>query len=210
MPNAVSNRVNPHFKSQYADLAAIREASLPSLTKHGLSIIQTPRLTAVGFVLFSRLMHKSGQWIEGEWPITIGPPQSMGSQLTYFRRYLWSGQTGMAADEDDDANVAETAAKSNATDDTLGYKTLPKAKSRPIYDEMVKEIRALTTRDDLVKHFRENKPRANMMHIDFQRFLSQEYEDRATAIEEGVTETGEVIDDAIPESGAGEAESASG
>ena len=107
MEPAVFNRTNPHFKSRYADLAAIRDATLPALNKYGLSIVQATLLTAVGFVLFSRLIHKSGQWIEGEYPITIGTPQSMGSQLTYARRYSWSGLCGITADEDDDAEAAE-------------------------------------------------------------------------------------------------------
>jgi hypothetical protein len=195
MPNAIYNRVNPHFRSQYADLAAIREASLPALTKNGLSIVQTTCVTAVGFVLFSRLMHKSGQWIEGEWPITLGSPQSMGSQLTYFRRYLWSGQTGVAADDDDDANVAEATARhgQGASDVTLGQETLSKAKSRPVYDSLVKDMRACTSKGELTGWGLENANRIYSMHADFQRWFRDDYAQRLTAIAEGVDEEGNEV-----------------
>ena len=90
MPNAVLNKVNPHFKSQYADLTSIREATLPALTKNGLCIVQVPTITAAGFVLLSRLIHKSGEWIEADYPIDGATPQARGSGLTYARRYSWS------------------------------------------------------------------------------------------------------------------------
>jgi hypothetical protein len=34
MQNAPYNQTNPAFKSKYADLASIRDATIPSLTKH--------------------------------------------------------------------------------------------------------------------------------------------------------------------------------
>ena len=39
MGNAVLNKMNPHFKSKYADLASVREATLPALTANGLAIV---------------------------------------------------------------------------------------------------------------------------------------------------------------------------
>lgn len=113
MPNAVLNKVNPHFKSKYADLSAIRDATLPSLTKHGLSICQVTRLDDRGFFVITRLTHKSGQIIESEYPIPldINKPQVMGSAITYARRYSWAGICGVAAEEDDDANAAQEGGK---------------------------------------------------------------------------------------------------
>lgn len=40
MGNAVKDSKNPFFKSSYADLNSIREASLPVLNKHGISVLQ--------------------------------------------------------------------------------------------------------------------------------------------------------------------------
>jgi len=115
MKNAVLNRVNPHFKNRYADLAAIRDAVVPALSKHGVAVTQFTDFRDGNSVLVTRLMHKSGQWIEGAYPLTQQTnPQAMGSQLTYARRYTLSAIAGISADEDDDAEIA-TANKKEPT-----------------------------------------------------------------------------------------------
>ena len=40
--NAKLNQNNPHFKSKFADLQSIRDAVIPTFTKHGISIMQAP------------------------------------------------------------------------------------------------------------------------------------------------------------------------
>jgi hypothetical protein len=110
MENAVMNRINPHFKSKYADLAAIFDAARKPLSANGLAIVQT-----IGdSVLHTRLLHTSGQWIASEHPLPMsGRPQEIGSALTYARRYSLSALIGIAADEDDDATGAEKAHRAN-------------------------------------------------------------------------------------------------
>lgn len=111
MRNATLNRVNPHFKNRYADLAAIRDAVVPTLAKHGIAVVQATATDEQGFRLVTRLTHESGQWLEGSYPLAIQQnAQAMGSQLTYARRYALSAITGISADEDDDA---ESAVNSN-------------------------------------------------------------------------------------------------
>jgi hypothetical protein len=104
MENAIMNRVNPHFKSRYADLAAVFDAARKPLSANGLAVVQT-----IGDgVLHTRLLHTSGQWIASEHPLPLsGRPQEIGSALTYARRYSLSALIGIAADEDDDANAAQ-------------------------------------------------------------------------------------------------------
>lgn len=115
MKNAVLNRVNPHFKNRYADLAAIRDAVVPALSKSGIAVTQFTDFRDGQSVLITRLMHESGQWIEGAYPLTPqANPQAMGSQLTYARRYTLSAIAGISADEDDDAEIA-TANKNEPT-----------------------------------------------------------------------------------------------
>jgi hypothetical protein len=58
-----------------------------------------------GQVLQTILAHSSGQWVESR--MRLIPPkndvQSMGSYITYLRRYMYSAIVGVvAADEDDD------------------------------------------------------------------------------------------------------------
>lgn len=108
MANATMNRVNPHFKSRYADLASVLDAARAPLAANGLSYSQMTEARDGAFVLVTTLMHASGQWISSEYPLpSTGRPQEMGSALTYARRYSLSALIGNAADEDDDANAAE-------------------------------------------------------------------------------------------------------
>ena len=111
--NAPLNKQNPHFQSKYADLAAIRNAVTPALTKHGLAVTQVTQITEAGaLILITRLMHTSGETLESVYPLPteIGRPQVMGSALTYARRYTLAAMIGIGSDEDDDAEGAERPA----------------------------------------------------------------------------------------------------
>jgi hypothetical protein len=114
MHNATLNKVNPHFKSKYADLPTIRDATIPILAKHGLSVTQFTRVReGQTLVLVTRLSHSGGGFIEGEYPLPyqVDKPQAMGSAMTYARRYGLAAMCGIAAEEDDDANAAEDEGK---------------------------------------------------------------------------------------------------
>lgn len=114
MKNAPLNKVNPHFKSKYADFSAVRDATLPHLTKHKLAIWQGTEMDDGGRLsLHTRLAHESGEWIESSYPLPVdlSKPQAMGSALSYARRYSWASICGIAAEEDDDANAAQDAGK---------------------------------------------------------------------------------------------------
>ncbi len=114
MKNATLNKVNPHFKSKYADLAGIRDAVIPALTANGIAVVQTLDAASegVGYCVLTRLLHTSGQWIESLCPIPAAPDmQKMGSAITYARRYSLSAICGIAADEDDDGNAATAPAE---------------------------------------------------------------------------------------------------
>jgi hypothetical protein len=123
MKNAPLNKVNPHFKSKFADLASVRDAVIPALTANGIAVVQTLDATIGGdsqhFVV-TRLMHASGQWVESLCPIPNGGDmQKMGSAITYARRYSLSAICGIAADEDDDANaVAQPPSRPQAVSKT--------------------------------------------------------------------------------------------
>ena len=108
MKNAALNKVNPHFKSKYSDLPTIRNTVTPVLSKHGIAVVQFTRVNEHGFLLITRLMHGSGGYIEGEYPLPNIPdqPQKIGSAMTYARRNALAAISGIAAEEDDDAEAA--------------------------------------------------------------------------------------------------------
>ncbi|MCW5676262.1 MAG: ERF family protein [Xanthobacteraceae bacterium] len=113
MKNATLNKVNPHFKSKYADLAEIIDTTRETLAKHGLSVVQTTLVNDGVFVLRTTLLHTSGQFIHGDYPLpmVLDKPQAMGSALTYARRYSLAAIANISAEEDDDANAAQAEGK---------------------------------------------------------------------------------------------------
>ncbi len=98
---------NPAFKSKYADLAAVVEAVVPALNKHGITLLQPISfdgdLVHVGTVL----LHESGQWIRcvHSIPLSKRDAHGIGSATTYGRRQGLSAMAGVAP-EDDDGNAA--------------------------------------------------------------------------------------------------------
>lgn len=97
---------NPFFKSSYASLSNIIEATATPLAESGLVISQHPtgdnELTTI-------LMHaESGEYIESCYNIhpVKSDPQATGSAITYARRYALVSILCLNVDDDDDANKA--------------------------------------------------------------------------------------------------------
>lgn len=107
MEGAKKDSANPFFKSKYADLASVRDASQAQLSKHGLAIVQFPRATAEGIEVETLLCHSSGEWFSEtlSLPVAKNDAQGIGSAITYARRYAWASVCGIAP-EDDDGNAA--------------------------------------------------------------------------------------------------------
>lgn len=112
-PVIEKTRINPHFKSKFANLSDILSACVPVLSKHGLSFSQGLSFVEGRLVITARLLHKSGQWIETE--LSIRPmkddAQAIGSASTYGRRYTAEALLGVSATEDDDGNAASDPRK---------------------------------------------------------------------------------------------------
>ena len=103
MKGAEKKSVNPFFNSGYADLHTVIESSFPHLTKYGLSVIQGNDSKPGEFFVTTMLLHESGQWIKSKlkMPIEKITAQSIGSTITYGRRYGLSAITGIAQYDDD-------------------------------------------------------------------------------------------------------------
>jgi hypothetical protein len=118
MSNAAFNADNPAFKgTRYANLAAIRDATIPHLSKHGLALLQTTDVNTTEMLLTTRLLHSSGQWVESIYPIPVSDrPHVMVCAITYAKRYSWAAICGVASDkDDDDGNAAQDAAKNGGS-----------------------------------------------------------------------------------------------
>jgi hypothetical protein len=106
-----SQRTGKTHKYSYAGLPDIADAIMPRLSAQGLSFSCRPTLhPEFGFVLAYQLLHTSGEERSGFYPLNAeDSPQARGSAITYARRYCLCAITGVAADEDDDAQAAEHA-----------------------------------------------------------------------------------------------------
>ncbi len=106
--HALKDKKNPFFKSSYADLTSVWEACREPLSSNGLCVIQTIEGTKEAMFLMTWLGHSSGQWMKSRMPLFImkQDPQSVGSSITYGKRYALSAMVGICADEDDDGEKA--------------------------------------------------------------------------------------------------------
>lgn len=98
---------NPAFKSKYADLSEVVEATVPALNANGIGVIQAPGYDGDLVSIETVFLHESGASCTGV--LRLRPsktdPQGVGSAITYGRRYSLLAMTG-AAPEDDDGNAA--------------------------------------------------------------------------------------------------------
>lgn len=107
--NAKKDSDNPHFRSKYADLASVWEACRDSLSENGIAVIQAPGTDDNGAVtMTTTLAHASGEWMSSTMACkpARADAQSMGSVITYLRRYSLAAMVGVAPDEDDDGEAA--------------------------------------------------------------------------------------------------------
>jgi hypothetical protein len=117
---------NPHFKSDYASLAAVREAVMPVLSKHGLSVSQMPKNDDGKAGCENLLMHSSGEWVISELLIPTDKlnAHGVGSSITYARRFSLMAIAGVVGDQDDDGNGSVEQQKKAVEADPAGKQAL--------------------------------------------------------------------------------------
>lgn len=122
---------NPAFKSQYVPLESVTESITNTATKYGLAFSQFATTDEEQNVSITTVIfHDSGEYIQYP-PLTLKPskqrvvidteyvngkrvniysneitPQSIGSCITYGKRYSLSAIFGITSDKDDDGNEA--------------------------------------------------------------------------------------------------------
>lgn len=109
---AKKDSANPFFKSKYADLNEVISVVKEPLLKNGIAFLQIVTVEGVE----TTLLHESGEFISGVTPIVSAKPndpQSLGSAITYARRYGLQSIVGLES-EDDDGESAMGRGKSPA------------------------------------------------------------------------------------------------
>jgi ERF superfamily protein len=100
------------YKYDYADLGDVVADMGPLMARHGLAFHCGPTINPADrreMILVWSLLHESGEERSGEWP--LGPvnqkPQSLGSAITYGRRYSFTAATNIVLEDDDDGQRAQ-------------------------------------------------------------------------------------------------------
>lgn len=171
---ATKDGENPHFKSKFTTLAEVFDAVREPLSKNNLSILQAPQQgDANAHYLETTLMHASGQWMKSYHPLhpVKNDPQSVGSAITYARRYALCAMVGVVGREEDDGETAHGRGGSSQQHSAPASKTAstgdrstraetaaankpapakPAAPSAPIgYDAIANQMREATTMPEL-------------------------------------------------------------
>lgn len=109
MGKAHKDSTNPFFKSNYADLESVWEACKEPLTKNGLSVIQFPFSTETHVGVETILLHLSGQYVSEKVSVELikKDAQSMGSAISYLRRYSLAAVTGVVQTDDDGNHASD-------------------------------------------------------------------------------------------------------
>lgn len=133
---------NPFFKSKYAALPDILSEISEPLQKANLVVVQLPD----GNSLTTMLIHsESGEFISStaEMKPTKTDPQSLGSAITYYRRYMLGAILSLNIDEDDDGNK--------------GSKPQVQPQHDAKLDEVLLLVELATTEENLKAIWNENK-----------------------------------------------------
>lgn len=180
LKNAPFDKMNPHFKSKYATLVSVRDVLVPTLSANGLSVIQGASVMDGQSVVTTRLMHTSGEWIESAYPFQVDKPQQMASAMTYARRISLAAICGIASEEDDDGNAANTSPPK-----TAAVTTIPKAEARPEYSRMRENIRTINdtgTIEDLRLFYKNNVKTIESFDQGWQAQIMKEFDDAVASL----------------------------
>ena len=126
---------NPHFKSKFASILAMKGTIQPLLHKHGLAVLQFPIGNGDGTETGCRtvIVHTSGESIEADFLIPIGDridAQKACAAVSYARRFALSGALGLVTAEDVDQDGNDLAANARATKPVTPKKAAAKSNGK--------------------------------------------------------------------------------
>lgn len=96
------------YAYSYATLADALQMARPILASHGLAITQTAEATHDEVIIWTTMVHQSGQYVTYA-PLRLPAgktAQNTGSALSYGKRYALMAVLGLATEDDDGANAS--------------------------------------------------------------------------------------------------------
>ena len=114
MHHAKFNKINPHYKSKYADLGSVIDAVTGPLAEFGFTHFSRTN----NDTLYVDIVHRLGESRTSEWTIKGATDQERGKSITYGRRYLLALMCGITSEEDDDGEANARNGRSEPIDYT--------------------------------------------------------------------------------------------
>lgn len=164
---------NPFFKSEYVPLENVAEAITQTATKYGLAFSQYATTTESGNVSVGTIVfHESGEYIEYP-PLILKPentkPQSIGSAITYAKRYALSAIFGITSDKDDDGNKVNGNDEQQKQPQKRNQKQAPQNDEPDVHAIVEKYVQQLAVlgvkREDVVEYVCNKHNVGNMFDI---------------------------------------------
>ena len=130
--NAKADKVNSFLKNKYADLASVYDACKEHLSEEGIAVVQVFETIESGSLFLKTSLLKGDESIDSRMPLDkfqMRDWHSMGSAITYARRYSLSAIVGIAP-EDDDGSGAVGLKSKEKTPTPQTSKSLPTRKKQ--------------------------------------------------------------------------------
>lgn len=179
---ASKDKINPAFRSKYADLTAVWAAIRQALSKHGIAVTQWPIHSDDNRLHIITRLGCEGEWLRARFSIPVSKQDAhgYGSATTYAKRFTLAAAIGVVADEDDDGNAASNKPTSMGVSN--GTPGASKAASRGDYDKLVQAIRAAPTVKALDDWHKANVSVIDKMPPDWVDELRNEFVDRKSEL----------------------------
>lgn len=103
MKSAIKETPNSFTGKKYADIASVDKACKEALNKHGIGILQPIQFENNADIVWTQLLHISGEAMESKTRIinAKGDSQGFGAGVTYARRYALASICGLVVEDDD-------------------------------------------------------------------------------------------------------------
>lgn len=141
----VPMKAGGQYSYRYADLAGILQIVRPVLAKHGIALSQPCSMDDHAVYVTTILRHSSDPALTMECTLSWGIPekiQDMGGSVTYLRRYTLCSLLAIAADDDDDAQAANSSTgkpgRAATAGDPPAFTECPKCRG-PVWDNRAKK-----------------------------------------------------------------------
>lgn len=201
---ASKDKINPAFRSKYADLSSVWAAIRPALSKHGIALTQWPVHSEDGRLhIVTRLAH-DGEWIRAHFSIPVQKQDAhgYGSATTYAKRFSLAACVGVVADDDDDGNAASSKPSQPAfvkpgsvhpertksepdTASITGTTGVPKnGEAKALYETLIKEMEQAKTLDGLKEWLKLRRDAVQSLPAEWMEHFDEAYGFRRGSLED--------------------------